>query len=69
MNPDLPSLQSFLCDSYTFYKMGPIQLENIPSLKPENIILNAFSFIGVSSISQSNAVALFEAISRENQHA
>lgn len=64
---DLPQLQSFLSDSYSFYRMAFIKLENLSSLKPENVIVSDSSFVGASSIMQSNADALSNAISQRNE--
>lgn len=64
---DLPQLQSFLSDSYSFYRMAFIKLENLSSLKPENVIVSDSSFVGASSIIQSNADALSNAISQRNE--
>ena len=64
---DLPQLQSFLSDSYSFYRMAFIKLENLSSLKPENVIVSDSSFVGASSIMQSNADALSNAITQRNE--
>ena len=64
---DLPQLQSFLSDSYSFYRMTYIKLENLSSLKPENVIVSDSSFVGASSIMQSNADALSNAIAQRNE--
>ena len=45
--------------------MKSIKLENIPSLQAENIVLSDSAFVGGASISQSNADALYHAVSRE----
>ena len=65
---DLPQLKSFLSDSYSFYRMNVIHLENLSSLKPESVIISDSSFVGVSSIMQLNADVLANAISRGNEH-
>ena len=64
---DLPQLQSFLSDSYSFYRMSFIKLENLSSLKPENVIVSDSSFVGASSIMQSNADVLSNAITQRNE--
>lgn len=64
---DLPQLQSFLSDSYSFYRMTYIKLENLSSLRLENVIVSDSSFVGASSIMQSNADALSNAIAQRNE--
>ena len=64
---DLPQLQSFLSDSYSFYRMTFIKLENLSSLRLENVIVSDSSFVGASSIMQSNADALSNAIAQRNE--
>ena len=64
---DLPQLQSFLSDSYSFYRMTYIKLENLSSLRLENVIVSDSSFVGASSIMQSNADALSNAITQRNE--